>query len=103
MAQGAGRSGQMGRNRENLNAALQDSLNGLVESRELSHLSRMLSEPSRDPRHGPREGANRLHGHDPVGHFGQDVRGRQARNFLVFDARSSWLQAAPYCGSDTKW
>ena len=65
---------------------MQDSLNGLVESRELLYLGRMLSEPPRDPRHGPGEGADRFHGHDPVGHFGQDVRGRQARDFLVFDA-----------------
>jgi hypothetical protein len=66
-------------------AALQDSLYGLVESPELLHLVRMLSEPPRDPRHGPGEGSDRLYGHDPVGHFGQDMRGRQASDFLVFD------------------
>jgi hypothetical protein len=78
--------GQGDGDRQDLDAALQDALNGLVESRELLHLGRMLSEPPRDPRPGPGEGADRLHGHDPVGHLGQDVRGRQALDFLVLDA-----------------
>ena len=36
--------------RQDLDAALQDSINSVVESHELLHLGRMLSEPPCDPR-----------------------------------------------------
>jgi len=72
------RRNQWGRNRQHLDAALQDSLNRLVEARELLREGGMLSEPPSDPLHRSREGANCFDRHDPVSLFGQDVRGGKA-------------------------
>jgi hypothetical protein len=74
------------RDGQNLDAALQHSFNGVLEPYQLLHRGRMLSQPPRNRRRGPVEGAGRLDGHDPVGHFGQYVRGREARYLLILDA-----------------
>ncbi len=80
------RRDQWDRDRQHLDAALQDSLNRLLEARELLHQGGMLPEPPCDSRHRLREGANRFNRHDPLGHLGQDVRGGETPDFLVLDA-----------------
>jgi hypothetical protein len=74
-----------GCDRQDLQLAPQDLVDGLAEGRQLPHLGGVGAQAIPDTRKEPTEEGTRLDGHQPVRYLAQDVRGREANKLLLLD------------------